>query len=251
MRYFIHLSYNGANFCGWQIQPNEPSVQQGLEKALMHILKENISLTGCGRTDTGVHAKSYYAHFDFEEMSIEELKQLRFRLNNYFAYDIRIISILKVKNDAHARFDAISRTYKYYIATQKQPFNNEFSYFFPRLLNVEIMNKACEKLLTYTDFTSFSKLHTQVNNNNCTIFFASWEVKNEMLVFTIKANRFLRNMVRSIVGTMIEVGLEKISVEEFCKIIEQKNRSLAGVSVLAKALFLYEVEYEKGIFLEI
>ncbi|HBN04495.1 MAG TPA: tRNA pseudouridine(38-40) synthase TruA, partial [Bacteroidales bacterium] len=148
----------------------------------------------------------------------------------------------------HARFDAISRTYKYYIATQKQPFNNEFTYFFSRPLNIEKMNNASEKLLTYTDFTSFSKLHTQVNNNNCTINFAYWEKKDDLLVFTINANRFLRNMVRSIVGTMIEVGLEKISIDEFCKIIEEKNRSLAGVSVAAKALFLNEIEYPKEVY---
>lgn len=250
MRYFIHLSYNGTNFCGWQIQPNEPSVQETIEKALFYILKEKINITGCGRTDTGVHALSYYAHFDFKEMTSEELEKLTYRLNAFFSYDIRIISIKKVSDDAHARFDAISRTYKYYIATQKQPFNNDFTYYLPRPLNIEKMNKACEKLLTYTDFTSFSKLHTQVNNNNCTINFASWEKEGDLLVFTINANRFLRNMVRSIVGTMIEVGLEKINVEEFCKIIEEKNRSSAGVSVAAKALFLFDVVYEKGIFLD-
>lgn len=250
MRYFIHLSYNGTNFCGWQIQPNEPSVQETIEKALFYILKEKINITGCGRTDTGVHALSYYAHFDFKEMTSEELEKLTYRLNAFFSYDIRIISIKKVKDDAHARFDAISRTYKYYIATQKQPFNNDFTYYLPRPLNIEKMNKACEKLLTYTDFTSFSKLHTQVNNNNCTINFASWEKEGDLLVFTINANRFLRNMVRSIVGTMIEVGLEKINVEEFCKIIEEKDRASAGVSVAAKALFLFDVVYEKGIFLD-
>ncbi len=248
MRYFIHLSYNGTNFCGWQIQPNEPSVQETIEKALFFILKEKLNITGCGRTDTGVHALNYYAHFDFKEMTNDELDKLKYRLNSFFSHEIRIISIKKVKDDAHARFDAISRTYKYYIATQKQPFNNEFTYFFSRTLNIEKMNKACEKLLTYTDFTSFSKLHTQVNNNNCTINFASWEKEGDLLVFTINANRFLRNMVRSIVGTMIEVGLEKINVEEFCKIIEEKNRSLAGVSVAAKALFLNEIEYPKEVY---
>jgi tRNA pseudouridine38-40 synthase len=250
MRYFIHLSYNGTNFCGWQIQPNEPSVQETIEKGLFYMLKEKLNITGCGRTDTGVHAMNYYAHFDFKEMTNEELEKLKYRLNCFFSYDIRIISIKKVRDDAHSRFDAISRTYKYYIATQKQPFNNEFTYLFPRLLNIDKMNKACEKLLTYTDFTSFSKLHTQVNNNNCNINYAYWEKECDLLVFTINANRFLRNMVRAIVGTMIEVGLEKISVEEFCKIIEEKDRSSAGVSVAAKALFLFDIDYEKGIFLD-
>lgn len=249
MRYFLHLQYNGTNFCGWQIQPNEPSVQEIIETALMHILREKIGVTGCGRTDTGVHALDYYAHFDFKEMSLDELSQIKFKLNRYFGYDINILGIYKMKQDAHSRFDAVSRTYKYYIATEKQPFNNDCSYYFSRQLNIEAMNLACEKLLTYKDFTSFSKLHTQVNNNNCNILFALWEREGDNLVFTIKANRFLRNMVRAIVGTLLEVGLGRKNVEEFCEIIESKNRSKAGLSVPAKALFLYNVEYEKGIFL--
>lgn len=249
MRYFLHLQYNGTEFCGWQIQPNEPSVQESIETSLMHLLREKIGLTGCGRTDTGVHAWDYYAHFDFREMSIDELEKLKHKLNRYFNHQIKIFGIYKMKEDAHARFDAVSRTYKYYVAKEKQPFNNDFSYYFSRQLNIEAMNLACEKLLTYEDFTSFSKLHTQVNNNNCNIMFASWEKEGDNFVFTIQANRFLRNMVRAIVGTLLEVGLEKINIEEFCKIIESKSRSQAGISVPAKALFLYNVEYKKTIFL--
>ncbi|MCK9163437.1 MAG: tRNA pseudouridine(38-40) synthase TruA [Bacteroidales bacterium] len=252
MRYFLHLSYNGSKFCGWQIQPNEPSVQESLETAFFHLLKEKIGITGCGRTDTGVHAKSYYAHFDFRELSNKEIEDLVFKLNRYFGFGIRILNIFRMKPEAHARFDAGSRTYKYYIANQKQPFNNDFSYYYPRVLNIEKMNQACQKLREYTDFTSFSKLHTQVNNNNCTIISAFWEREgDDIIVFTIEANRFLRNMVRSIVGTLIEVGFERICIEEFCKIIEAKDRNRAGVSVPAKALFLYNIKYEKELFFQI
>lgn len=251
MRYFIHLSYNGSNFCGWQIQPNELSVQESIEIALFHILKEKIAITGCGRTDSGVHATNYYAHFDFNILSSKEIEKLIFRLNRYLGFEINIINIFKVKPTSHARFDAISRTYKYFVATQKQPFNNEFSYYFSRLLDIDAMNLACQKLILYSDFTSFSKLHTQVNNNLCNILYANWEKQDDMLVFTITANRFLRNMVRSIVGTLIEVGLGKISIDEFSKIIESKNRNNAGVSVAAKALFLFDIKYEKELFFPI
>ena len=251
MRYFLHLSYNGSNFCGWQIQPNELSIQETIEIALFHILKEKIAITGCGRTDSGVHATNYYAHFDFNILSFQEIEKLKFRLNRYLDFNVNIINIFKVKPTAHARFDAISRTYKYFVATQKQPFKNEFSYFFSRILDIDTMNLACQKLILYSDFTSFSKLHTQVNNNLCNILYANWENQDDMLVFTITANRFLRNMVRSIVGTLIEVGLGKISIDEFSKIIESKNRNNAGVSVPAKALFLFDIKYEKELFFPI
>lgn len=249
MRYFLHLAYNGASFCGWQLQPNAPTVQENIETALRHLLKEKIDITGCGRTDTGVHAFDYYAHFDFREMSLEELSQLKLKLNRYFNHEINILGIYKMKEDAHARFDAISRTYKYYVAIEKQPFKNDISYYFHRPLNLKEMNKACERLITYTDFTSFSKSHTQVNNYNCNVALAYWEKEGDQLVFTIQANRFLRNMVRAIVGTLLEVGLGKIDVDGFCKVIESKSRCDAGISVPAKALFLYNVEYKKTIFL--
>lgn len=251
MRYFLHLSYNGTNFCGWQIQPSEPSIQESIETAFFHLLKEKIGVTGCGRTDTGVHALNYYAHFDYKEISNQEIEELVFKLNRYFGFDIKIMGLYKMKEDSHARFDAGSRTYKYYIAQEKQPFNNDFSHYFSRPLNIEKMNEACKKLISYTDFTSFSKLHTQVNNNNCKILSASWEKDGDMVVFTIEANRFLRNMVRSIVGTLVEVGIEKISVKEFCEIIEAKDRKRAGASFPAKALFLHNIKYEKELFFQL
>ncbi|MFA7081639.1 MAG: tRNA pseudouridine(38-40) synthase TruA [Bacteroidales bacterium] len=251
MRYFLHLSYNGTNFCGWQIQPNEPSIQENLETAFLHLLKEKIGITGCGRTDTGVHALNYYAHFDYKELQKDEIEELVFKLNRYFGFDIKVLGLFKMKPDAHTRFDAGSRTYKYYIANKKQPFNNDFSHYYSRRLNIDKMNEACQKLITYTDFTSFSKLHTQVNNNNCKILSAYWEKKDDMVVFTIEANRFLRNMVRSIVGTMVEVGIEKIGIRAFCEIIEAKDRSRAGASFPAKALFLDNIKYDKELFLPI
>ena len=249
MRYFLRLEYNGSNFFGWQIQPNHISVQESIETGLKLILKEEIEVVGCGRTDTGVHAKDYFAHFDYKELSDEEINQLKYRLNRYFSFDINIKSILRVRDNAHSRFDAIDRTYKYYIAKDKQPFNNDFLYYFPRELDMEEMNLAASKLFNYEDFTSFSKLHTQVNNNNCKILYAKWEIENGLLVFTISANRFLRNMVRAITGTLLEVGLGKITVEDFERIIEAKDRNKAGISVLAKGLFLYSISYPNEIFL--
>lgn len=249
MRYFLRLEYNGSNFFGWQIQPNHISVQESIETGLKLILKEKIEVVGCGRTDTGVHAKDYFAHFDYKELSDEEINQLKFRLNRYFSFDINIKSILRVRDNAHSRFDAIDRTYKYYIAKDKQPFNNDFSYYFPRELDMEKMNLAASKLFNYEDFTSFSKLHTQVNNNNCKILYAKWEIENGLLVFTISANRFLRNMVRAITGTLLEVGLGKISLEDFERIIEAKDRNKAGRSVSAKGLFLCSISYPNEIFL--
>ena len=243
------MEYNGSNFFGWQIQPNHISVQESIETGLKLILKEEIEVVGCGRTDTGVHAKDYFAHFDYKELSDEEINQLKYRLNRYFSFDINIKSILRVRDNAHSRFDAIDRTYKYYIAKDKQPFNNDFSYYFPRELDMEKMNLAASKLFNYEDFTSFSKLHTQVNNNNCKILYAKWEIENGLLVFTISANRFLRNMVRAITGTLLEVGLGKITVEDFERIIEAKDRNKAGISVLAKGLFLYSISYPNEIFL--
>lgn len=249
MRYFLRLEYNGSNFFGWQIQPNHISVQESIETGLKLILKEEIEVVGCGRTDTGVHAKDYFAHFDYKELSDEEINQLKYRLNRYFSFDINIKSILRVRDNAHSRFDAIDRTYKYYIAKDKQPFNNDFSYYFPRELDMEKMNLAASKLFNYEDFTSFSKLHTQVNNNNCKILYAKWEIENGLLVFTVSANRFLRNMVRAITGTLLEVGLGKIRVEDFERIIEAKDRNKAGISVSAKGLFLYSISYPNEIFL--
>ena len=246
MRYFLKLAYNGENYFGWQLQPNGVTVQEVLNKALSLLLKEEINLTGAGRTDTGVHAREFYAHFDTQKQySEQERNDLINRMNSFLPQDIVICDFFPVKDDFHARFDALSRTYRYYIATEKMPFYAKFSYRIFHVLDIEIMNQACEKLLMYKDFTSFSKVHTQTKTNNCNITQAHWFYQNELLVFEITADRFLRNMVRAIVGTLLDVGRGKLSVADFCRIIEQKDRSLAGVSVPAHALFLEKIAYPK------
>lgn len=248
-RYFIQLSYNGEKYHGWQLQDNSITVQQVLNEAISLLLDCEISVTGAGRTDTGVHAKDFYAHFDYTKINNEQVKQLIFKLNKLLPNDISIKEIIPVRNDANARFDAISRTYKYYITTKKNPFYDSFSYYWSGSLNVDKMNEAAKILFDYSDFTSFSKTGTQVKTNNCKIYFAMWEQKDEMLVFTIKADRFLRNMVRAIVGTLLDVGRGKIGIQEFINIIENKNRSGAGYSVPAKGLFLSKIDYPDYIFL--
>lgn len=243
-RYFIELAYNGKNYNGWQIQDNAPSVQQTINEAISVILKENINIVGCGRTDTGVHARQFYAHFDLEE-KIQHLpiENLINKLNGLLPRDISIYNIFPVQPELHARFSAIKRTYEYKISKCKDPFDFDFSYYCPYSLNLQLMNKAASLLLTYSDFTSFSKLHTQVKTNFCKIEHATWQENKYSLIFRITADRFLRNMVRAIVGTLIDVGREKISIQEFYIIIESKNRSNAGFSVPAKGLYLTEITY--------
>ena len=244
MRYFIHLAYNGSRFHGWQIQPNACSVQEELERALSLLLKQPIQPTGCGRTDAGVHASDFYAHFDMENaLSAEECLQLTNRLNAFLDENITIYKIFEVAETTHARFDAVSRTYQYHITTSKQPFKQEFSHRIHYKPDIELMNKACEILFEYEDFTSFSKVHTQTKTNLCKIHYAHWEENAGELVFTIKANRFLRNMVRAITGTLLDIGRGKLQCEEMHSIIQAKNRSNAGASLPAKALFLTKVEY--------
>jgi len=242
MRYFIQLSYKGTNYHGWQIQPNAISVQEVLMKAFSKILRKQIEIVGAGRTDTGVHASFFIAHFELEQ-EIQDVDNLIFSLNNVLPFDIAIQKIWRVADDLHARFSALSREYKYFVSTKKNPFSRESAYYFHRELNVGKMNQAANLLFNYTDFTSFSKLHTDVFTNNCKIFHAKWTQIDSELIFTIKADRFLRNMVRAIVGTLLNVGLEKISVSDFSDIIESKNRSKAGFSVPAQGLFLTNIEY--------
>ncbi|MDR2627498.1 MAG: tRNA pseudouridine(38-40) synthase TruA [Dysgonamonadaceae bacterium] len=242
MRYFIHLSYNGKNYCGWQNQPNGISVQQKLEETLGRFLKKKIAVTGAGRTDAGVHARSMVAHFDWEGDALD-VHWVTEKLNRMLPPDIAVFKTMPVHADAHARFDAISRTYKYYVAQEKNPFRSEYTYFVAGKPDIEKMNRAADKLLEYTDFTSFSKLHTDVKTNRCTIFFARWEREGSELVFTIQADRFLRNMVRAIVGTLLDVGRGKLSIEGFCRIIASKDRGRAGCSVPGNALFLEGVDY--------
>lgn len=250
-RYFLKLAFNGKDYHGWQLQENAITIQAVINDVLSKLLKEEINVTGCGRTDTGVHAKEFYAHFDTcKNFSNDEKKQLIYKLNNFLPENISIYEVINVKNNAHARFDAISRTYQYYICIKKNPFEKNFSYYIFGDIDIDLMNKGAKILFEYKDFTSFSKLHTQVKTNNCKILNAKWVKKEDKLIFTITADRFLRNMVRAIVGTMIDIGKKKISLEEFRKIIESKNRSDAGYSVPAKGLFLTKIEYPDEIYIK-
>ena len=245
MRYFIELAYNGTRFFGWQRQPKHISIQEVLEQSLSTLLKTKIEITGCGRTDTGVHAKKYFAHFDHDDsFSDTYCHTLTRKLNAFLPKEIVIFSIFKVEDDFHARFSASTRTYKYYVETAKNPFQLQFTHWVFEKLDMEAMNVAASLLIGNKDFTSFSKLHTDVNNNFCDVQTAHWERAGEQLIFTITANRFLRNMVRAIVGTLLMVGKGKISVADFQQIIEQKDRCKAGMSAPAHALFLEEVKYE-------
>ena len=243
MRYFLKLSYNGAPFHGWQVQPNAVSVQSTIEEALSTVLRESISIVGAGRTDTGVNARQMYAHFDYDK-EIPDFGKLINSLNRLVGKDIAIYDIIKVADDAHARFDATARTYKYFVTHQKSPFLYPLSWHCPQNLDYEKMNEACEVLKRHIDFTSFSKLHTDVKTNICRIDYAHWQQEGEMMVFTITADRFLRNMVRAVVGTLVEVGRGKISVEEFEQIILKKDRCSAGTSMPPQALFLWKVDYD-------
>ena len=242
-RYFIHLAYNGARYCGWQIQPQSPSVQGELERCLSLKLGQPVSVTGCGRTDTGVHARCYYAHFDLET-PLEDCEELTLRLNAFLPPDIVVFRIFEVPAELHARFDAISRTYHYQIVRGKDPFHQDDAYAYYGPLDVELMQQAADLLRDYTDFTSFSKLHTQVKTNNCKIMEACWLERDGLLVFHIKADRFLRNMVRAIVGTLLEVGKGRMTLDGIRDVIEQKDRCSAGESVPAQGLFLEVVDYD-------
>ena len=246
-RYFIYLSYNGKPFSGWQIQPNGITVQQRIEEALSTILRRPMSIVGAGRTDAGVHAQLMVAHFDSEE-PISDLPFLADKLNRLLPKDIAIDRIVPVAPDAHARFDATSRTYKYYLTAKKNPFNYDLVYRYIGKLDYDLMNEACRVLFEYTDFTSFSKLHTDVKTNNCRIMEAGWKQEGDVWVFTIRADRFLRNMVRAIVGTLLEVGRGKLSLSGFREVIEAKDRGRAGTSAPGHALYLVDVTYPEKIF---
>lgn len=244
MRYFIRLAYNGAPFCGWQIQPNGTSVQGELERAFSLILNEEIAIIGCGRTDAGVNARNFYAHFDsLQIFSHEELIHLVHRINRFLPKEIVIFEIFHVHNDLHARFSATERTYKYYISRRKNPFDTQFAYPLHIPLDISLMNEAANYLLTVEDFTSFSKLHTQTHTNICNVTKALWHQTDNQLIFEISANRFLRNMVRAVVGTLLWVGNGKITLKQFKEIIAAKNRCKAGFSVPANALFLEDIRY--------
>lgn len=243
-RYFIKLAFNGKAYHGWQRQENAITVQQVLEEGLALIFDAELALTGSGRTDTGVHATKFYAHFDLSfGLTDDELEKKVHKLNSYLPGDIYVFEIRQVHPHAHARFDAISRTYEYIITTRKDPFRQDAAWYVYGKLDVSKMNEAAKLLNDYTDFTSFSKLHTQVKTNNCRIMEARWEEDGSLLVFRIKADRFLRNMVRAIVGTLVDIGRGRIDIDEFKRIIEARNRSEAGLSVPAHGLYLINIEY--------
>ena len=268
-RFFIHLAYNGACYNGWQTQPELPTVQLTLEKALSTLLRTPIAVVGCGRTDTGVHASDFYAHFDAE--GAVDCNQLVFKLNNLLPPDIAIFDIFPVADNAHARFDATARTYQYHVSDRRLPFRQgQYCRIFFRP-DIALMNEAARVLMEYEDFTSFAKLHTQVKTNICHLSEARWDfvpvnsyelrVKSEAdadeklrtqnselitdyeWVFTIRSNRFLRNMVRSVTGTLLDVGRGKLTIDGMREIIEKKDRCAAGVSMPACGLFLTKVEY--------
>jgi len=245
LRYFIELSYNGKAYHGWQYQPNAISVQEVIEDALSKLLKEKLSIVGAGRTDAKVHAKQMFAHFESNEtFSIENLK---FKMNSFLPKDIAIHDIFEVNNKAHARFDALSRTYNYRISIRKNVFEYDQSYYLRHGLDIDKMNAASKILFEYENFKCFSRSNTDVKTYNCTIMKASWVIEGGELIFTIRANRFLRNMVRAIVGTMIEVGLGKMEVSNLHEIIKSHDRTKAGASVPGHALYLTKIEYPENI----
>ena len=244
MRFFIEFSYKGTNYHGWQVQPNANTVQAEINKALSTLLNSKIEVMGAGRTDAGVHAKQMYAHFDYNHHL--DVHQIIIKLNSFLPNDIAIRTIFQVDDEASTRFDAVSREYHYNIVQEKSPFKTT-AYFVHRPLDVKAMNLACKHILGQQDFTSFSKANTQTFTNNCNVISANWERVGSELIFTIKADRFLRNMVRAIVGTMLEVGIGKIKPDDVKDIIAKKDRCKAGTSVPAHALFLSKIVYPKGI----
>ena len=242
-RYFLELSYNGTRYNGWQIQPDAPTVQEELQKALSVLLSEPIEVVGAGRTDTGVHARYYVAHFDTGRCSKVEQTDFVYHLNCILSKDIAVSGVRRVADDAHARFDAFEREYKYYISLKKNPFCRETAAAFYLPLDIARMNEAAALLLKQDDFTSFAKLHSDTKTNRCKVVYAKWEKEGEFLVFTIRADRFLRNMVRAIVGSLIDVGKGKATVAGFEKIIFLKDRAAAGMPAPAEGLLLSDVKY--------
>ncbi len=247
-RYFIFISFRGTRYHGWQVQPNSLSVQKILDDTLSLVLKEKISTTGAGRTDAGVNASVFCAHFDCAIPGLDSRENMVFRLNRFLPADISVQDIKRATPDAHARFSALSRTYKYFISRRKDPFSEQTSWYIYGDLDVGEMNRAAEILLRHSDFKSFSRLHSDNKTNICRIISASWDIEGDKLIFTIRADRFLRNMVRAIAGTMVNVGKGKINVEQFEEIIMAKDRSRAGISAPAKGLFLADIEYPGNLF---
>lgn len=247
MRYFFEITYDGAKYSGWQNQANALGVQQVVEETLSQLLRKKISIVGSGRTDTGVHCVQQFFHADIEKEIRRQ--ELLIRLNSFLPRDIAIRDILLVKSNAHARYDARERAYKYHITTRKNPLLVGRAYYFLKKCDIDLMNEAAESMLGEHDFTCFSKVKTDVNHFRCTVKKARWIKNGDLLIFTIGANRFLRGMVRAIVGTLLDVGSKKISIEEFQSIIKGKDRRKAGMNVPPEGLYLTRVKYPKNIFL--
>ncbi len=242
MRYGVHLCFDGSNFAGWQRQINAISIQQELEDKLSILIKNNVEIVGCGRTDAGVHASNFFAHFDSENTLNTE--KITYQWNSLISKDIHIFDIFAVDESWNARFDATKRIYRYYILKQRNPFLSSYSYYIPYDINANEMRNAVSKLVGNHDFTSFAKLHGGQNNGFCNVFFINIIEQNELIVFEICANRFIRNMVRAIVGTMLDIGRGHISCNNITEIMNSCNRNNAGASVPAQGLFLHEVHYE-------
>ena len=243
-RYFIELSYDGAAYCGWQRQPDAPSVQQTIEKALSMLLREDIEIVGAGRTDTGVNASYYVAHFDSEK-GVKDCQQLVYKLNLVLPCDIAVKAVKEVRAEAHARFDAVEREYTYYISQRKNPFRRFSAWQYYVSLDVEKMNQAAKSLLEWSDFTTFAKLNSNNKTNICHVSHAKWETEEDgTLRFTIRADRFLRNMVRAIVGTLVDVGRGRYSIEEFREIVDSRDLSRASSGAQPQGLFLSNVKYK-------
>jgi tRNA pseudouridine38-40 synthase len=242
-RYLFEIAYNGNAYHGWQRQPNAASIQEDIEDALfkLHSGKE-ISIVGCGRTDAGVHVKKYFFHADLPEIS--DFQRLIFKLNRMLSRNIVVFEIQKVSNHFHARFDATERTYRYFIHQQKNPFKEGFSLYISSELDFEKMNTAAQFLLGKKDFRSFSKAHSDVKTTVCEVYRAEWKFSEDEVFFEISANRFLRNMVRAVVGTLLDVGLGKLTIEQFLRVLEAQDRGEASLSVSAHGLFLWDVHYD-------
>ena len=249
MRYFLELSYSGKAYNGWQIQNNAPSVKQTLPEALSTILRVPTGVVGAGRTDTGVHAARYVAHFD-AECPLEEPQRFCYHLNAILPWDIAVQDVRRVRDDAHARFDAVEREYKYYVSPRKDPFRRDVAYQLIMPLDLDRMNEAAETLLGRQDFTSFSRLHSGNKTNICRVTRAQWREQDGCYVFTVAADRFLRNMVRAIVGTLLDVGRGKLSVEGFRAVIDGRDRALAGTSAPPQGLFLTRVDYPDDVYVK-
>ncbi len=248
MRYFLELRYNGAAYCGWQRQPDQPSVQQTVEEGLSTLLRERIEITGAGRTDTGVNASYYVAHFDTTD-AVANPAQVVYKLNFLLPGDIAIMNIREVRDSAHARFDAREREYRYYISPVKNPFTRHATWQYYVPLDVAKMNLAAAVLLQERDFTSFAKLNSNNKTNICRVMHAAWTVGDEgVMCFTIRADRFLRNMVRSIVGTLVDVGRGRYTVDEFRSIVRSRNLSRSSAGAPAQGLFLSDVKYSEDVF---